>query len=132
MRISKPQINDKVILDDSLDEVRFSFKYLQDKSITPKTESKFYYDFLFRLKRLSELGWLGINHSDKHSYGVELIPINQIKYTENISVLTRDISKLTVFRATGDNHAFMGVRDRKCFYVIFIEAKFGDIYSHGK
>ena len=36
------------------------------------------------------------------------------------------------YRATGDNHVFLGYRDNNVFQVIFIEYQFGDVYVHGK
>lgn len=36
-----------------------------------------------------------------------------------------------VFRATGDNHVFLGYHQKDTFEVIFIEYSFGDIYTHG-
>ena len=130
MKIPKPKLDDNIFVSEKREEIVFSFKYLQDKSITDKTQSEFYYKYLFRLKKLCELGWKEINKSHKHSFGTEKIPREQINSKSDIPILTDDVTKLTVFRATGDNHVFMGVRDDNCFYVIFIEANFGDIYSH--
>ena len=44
--------------------------------------------------------------------------------------LPAGINSLTVLRATGDNHAFLGIRDENVFRVIFIEYQFGDVYKH--
>ena len=41
-----------------------------------------------------------------------------------------DVTKLYVFRATGDNHAFLGYRNGNVFNVLFIEYAFGDVYKH--
>lgn len=40
------------------------------------------------------------------------------------------MASLLVFRATGDNHVFLGYREGNVFQVIFIEYQFGDVYSH--
>lgn len=37
---------------------------------------------------------------------------------------------LLVFRATGDNHVFLGYREENVFQVIFVEYQFGDVYRH--
>lgn len=41
-----------------------------------------------------------------------------------------NVEKLLVLRATGDNHAFLGIREDNIFQIIFIEYQFGDIYNH--
>lgn len=110
----------------------FSFKYLRPNSIKKAKDPKFFYEFLMRLKELSEQGWKGIRESSRHHYGMEKIPRNQIKcdLTSVGDILTDDIQHLDVFRATKDNHPFLGIQVDKVFHILFIEAKFGDIYNH--
>ena len=105
----------------------FSFEYLQENQ-AKKKDGKFLHDFLNRLKKLSELGWDEINKSDKHSYGVEPIPVSDFVIKKQIPILTDDVKKLSVFRAVGDNRIFAGIRDNEIFYIILIEYIFGDIY----
>lgn len=105
----------------------FSFEYLQENQ-SKKKDGKFLHDFLNRLKKLSELGWDEINKSDKHSYGVETIPVSDFVIRKQIPILTDDVKKLSVFRASGDNHIFAGIRDNEVFYIILIEYVFGDVY----
>ncbi|WP_343764404.1 hypothetical protein [Gangjinia marincola] len=45
--------------------------------------------------------------------------------------ITPDVQHLQVFRATGDNRVFLGLRKENIFHVIFMEEQFGDIYNHG-
>ena len=82
-----------------------------------------------RLKTLSELGWKAIEVSGRHQYGMEKIPRGQIKPSVP-SFVTKEVP-LFVFRSTGGNLPFVGVRQGKIFQVIFIETEFGDIYNHG-
>jgi len=107
----------------------FCFKYLQDASLKGCVDHKFYYEFLFRLKKLSELGWKGINVSGRHSFGTEKMPIREIK-PDLPHIITADVNELTVFRATGSNLPFLGIQNQDKFHVIFIETNFGDIYNH--
>lgn len=107
----------------------FCFKYLQDVSIKNCNDHKFFFDFIFRLKKLGELGWQEISRSARHSFGTEKIPIKQIKPTLP-AVITDDIDELTVFRANGNNLPFLGIRKTNVFHVIFVETDFGDIYNH--
>jgi len=41
-----------------------------------------------------------------------------------------EIKDLVVFRATGDNRAFLGIRNDDIFHIVFIEENFGDVYEH--
>lgn len=109
----------------------FSFKYLQDNSIKDCTDAKFFYNFLFRLKKLSELGWAEIRKSHKHSFGME--PLTQTQIVPDTKLLpdfiTPDV-ELHVFRSSGDNRTFVGFQKSKIFYIFYIEAAFGDICTH--
>lgn len=44
--------------------------------------------------------------------------------------IPNEIQKFLVLRATGDNHPFLGYRDKDTFQVVFLEAEFGDVYKH--
>jgi hypothetical protein len=108
----------------------FCFKHLQDISIKNSIDVDFFRNFLFRLKQLAELGWKEIEKAPRHGFGVERIPIKELKPTNYPPIITPDITHLTVFRAGGNNRPFLGVRNSDIFHVIFIETKFGDIYDH--
>ncbi len=110
----------------TIDYPIFCFKYL---TIKAKGDFKFYYNFILRLKQLSELGWKQIQTSPKHSFGTEKIPVNKIK-KDMPKFVTPDVENLIVFRASGDNRPFLGLRNGNIFHIIFIEEKFGDIYDH--
>ncbi|MDR2145227.1 MAG: hypothetical protein LBE91_02040 [Tannerella sp.] len=109
---------------------KFCFKYLQEVSFNKSNDFYFFIDFLLRLKKLSELGWNEINKSDRHSYGYELISINQIRQNKLPEIITKDMKTLTVFRANGQNKPFIGIRNGDIFHIIFIETNFGDVYNH--
>lgn len=107
----------------------FCFKYLNKVSISECQDHKFFINFLFRLKALSNLGWNEIRKTQRHGYGMEQIPIEQIKPQLPICV-TPDVKALHVFRANGDNRPFIGIQIDRVFRIFFIETKFGDIYDH--
>jgi hypothetical protein len=112
------------------DYPKFCFKYLMNEpKADPKSKPGFYAEFVGRLKKLSSLGWDGIDHADKHGLGYEKMSIKKIK-TKNLPMITPDMDYLTVFRATGDNRAFLGIRQNDVFHVILIEENFGDVYDH--
>lgn len=108
----------------------FCFKYLQRYSYNSCTDASFFIEFLERLQKLGQLGWQQIQGSGRHSFGMEKMPIKQIKAKNYPSIVTEDVEELTVFRATGSNLPFLGLRIGDTFQVIFIETKFGDIYNH--
>jgi hypothetical protein len=108
----------------------FCFKYLNDISIKKCKDYKFFFDFLMRLQKLSGLGWDGIRMSSHHSYGMEKIPVRNIK-PKLPDVITPDIEELDVFRANGNKLPFVGIQIQNIFRILFIETEFGDIYDHG-
>lgn len=108
----------------------FSFRYLQDDSIRKCADKGFLFQFLTRLRKLSELGWAEIAKSHRHSFGFEYLPLVEFRPAVGAGIVTEDVSKLAVFRATGDNRIFAGVRAGDVFHVIFVETRFGDICPH--
>lgn len=109
----------------------FSFRWLQDYSIDGCRDAKFFHDVLMRMQKLSELGWDGIRRSARHSFGMESIPVGQIKPKVLPQIITPDVKNLHVLRAVGDNRPMVGLQHGKIFHVIFLEANFGDVYNHG-
>lgn len=73
------------------------------------------------------MDWNTVGVSQRHSFGCEKIPVTAIKKDLK---LTREVTFLLAFRATGDNHVFLGFRDGNVFHVVYIESQFGDIYDH--
>lgn len=113
-----------------VDHPIFSFRYLRDVSIDKCKDPNFFHDFLMRLQKLSELGWEEIRKSGRHAFGREKIPVDIIKPRRRLPSFVTSEVDLDVFRATGDNHVFVGIQQGKIFYIFFIEASFGDIYPH--
>jgi hypothetical protein len=109
----------------------FCFKYLQQYSYNNCSDSSFFIAFLERLKKLGGLGWYAINGSARHSFGTEKISVDVLKPRLFPPIVTEEVRELTVFRATGKNLPFLGLRLNDTFQVIFIETNFGDIYDHG-
>lgn len=108
----------------------FGFSELKDISyIKGEKDGKFFICFLSRLKKLSLLDWKTVSVSAKHSYGWEIMKVDNMTDAARTKV-PAGMDKLLVFRATGDNHVFFGYRNQNIFEVIFIEYAFGDIYRH--
>lgn len=115
----------------TIDHPLFSFKYLKSTSIKECTDYKFFYNFLIRLQKLSELGWEGIRNSHRHSYGMEQVSQDSIvPDTQNLPEFITPEVELHVFRSSGDKKTFVGWQSGKMFYVFYIEAKHGEICRH--
>lgn len=108
--------------------ITFSFDFLHEVSFTDCKNASFFIQFFKRLKILSSKEWNEIETSSRHSFGYERITIKSIKKDLH---LTQEVSYLYAFRATGDNHVFLGFREGSVFKIVFIETSFGDIYDHG-
>lgn len=131
-RIKPPKAIEAPIIGKTQQPIVFNFSELQPFSyVEGKKDGTFFIKFLERLQKLSGLIWNCINGSARHSFGTEKLYVKDLtKAAENL--VPKGMSSLTVFRATGDNHSFLGYRDANdVFKVIFIEYNFGDVYSHG-
>ena len=111
-----------------IDYPLFSFRHLQHTSFPDCKDISFFPSFMKRLKNLSELGWNGINTSQRHGYGMEKIPQDIIR-PQLPTIITPEV-QLFAFRATGNNLPFVGFREGKIFHILFIETTFGNIYDH--
>lgn len=125
----RKQLNDIQVVQ-SIEYPLFSFRWLIDYSIDVCKDYKFFHSYLIRLQKLSELGWDEIHKSSRHSFGMEKMPIKDIKPKLLPPIISPDVKELDVFRAVGDNRPMIGFQEGKIFHVIFIEAKFGDVYEH--
>ena len=112
------------------ERIVFGFSELRPYSyVDSRNDSDFFISFLGRLKKLSTLDWNTVNLSARHSFGLE--KMNVCDMTKAAQAQVPDgMTSLLVFRATGDNHAFLGYREGNVFQVIFVEYQFGDVYSH--
>ena len=114
------------------ERIVFGFSELRPYSyVNSHNDSLFFISFLERLKKLSSLDWNTVNTSARHSFGFEKMPVDSLTTAAKQHVPV-GMTSLLVFRASGDNHVFLGYRDNNVFQVIFIEYNFGDVYFHGK
>lgn len=113
-----------------IDYPLFSFRYLKEESYTDTKDYKFLSGVITRFHRLSEFGWENIRASHKHSLGMESIPKDEIT-SELPSIVTPDVKKVHLLRASGDNRAMIGLQEGKIFHVFFIAANYDDFYTHG-
>lgn len=97
---------------------------------TDTKDYKFLSGVITRFHKFSEFGWENIRFSHKHSLGMESIPIDEIT-SESPSIVTPDVKKVHLLRASGDNRAMIGLQEGKIFHVFFIAANFTDFYTHG-
>jgi hypothetical protein len=126
----KPQSVPAGIVTQLPPKIVFGFSQLKRLSyVDARNDSAFFIDYLSRLQKLSELDWNIVWKTQRHGLGTEMIPRSSLKVAAQ-NQIPEDMDKLIVFRATGNNHAFLGYRDGNIFQVLFIEYQFGDIYKH--
>lgn len=126
----KPQIPLSAPVGKVTERVSFGFSELRAHSYTEgNKDGRFFIDFLARLKKLCSVDWNTINVSGRHSFGTEKMLVKNLAPAARKSV-PAGMDSLTVLRATGDNHAFLGYREGNIFQIIFIEYQFGDVYAH--
>ena len=82
---------------------------------------------LDKLHQLSQLTWVQLHQSPKHSYGYEKIPRNAIKRPVP-SQITEDVT-LIAFRFHG-KAAMVGYREHEIFHIIWFDRDFS-LYNHG-
>lgn len=114
------------------EKIVFGFSELRPFSyVNNEHDSAFFIFFLERLKKLCSLEWNTVNTSARHSFGLEKMQVESLTTAAKQHVPV-GMTSLLVFRASGDNHVFLGYRDKNIFQIIFIEYNFGDVYFHGK
>jgi len=112
------------------ERIVFGFSELRPYSyVSSNNDSDFFISFLKRLQKLSSIDWNTANSSARHSFGFEKMNVNTMTHAAK-DFVPKGMTSLLVFRATGDNHVFLGYRERNVFQVIFVEYQFGDVYSH--
>jgi hypothetical protein len=104
----------------------FCFKHLK---LDFKKDHEYYFRFVERIQKLSQLTWKQINVAHRHGFGTEKMPVGEIK-PDLPNFVTPYVTDLTVFRANGDNRPFLGLRKNNIFHIIFLEETFGDVYNH--
>lgn len=113
----------------------FSFKHLDRSLYAGHADASFFVGLLDRLREISrhavEECWVAGHHT---VIGTEVLPLET--FSPAVQRVAKegfkDVGKLTVFRAAGDNRAMAGVLLGGVFYIIGIEAKINTLYRHGK
>lgn len=112
------------------DLVSFGFSELKEISYTSaKNDSIFFVNFLKRLSKLCQLEWSQLYITGRHSFGTETISVDNLKESAR-NLIPDGMTKLIVLRTSGNNHSFLGYRDKNIFQIMFIEYNFGDVYEH--
>ena len=84
-------------------------------------------EFLDKWHKRSLISWTEFVNHHRHGLGSEFIPKKEIK-----AQIPRQFQELTKFRVSRhqENLPFVGWKDGGIFYVLWIETKYGDLYSH--
>lgn len=85
-------------------------------------------EFLVKWVKRCAFTWKELQQHPRHALGFEMLPRKQIK-PEPPDHLREDM--YMVFRHDG-NLPFVGFKAGDTFYVLWIEADYGDLYDHGR
>lgn len=103
-----------------------SFRHLQPRFGVEQMSDKQRSEFLIKWVKRCQFTWKELIQHPKHGLGYEEIPCSQFSPQKPEFL---NIPKYMVFRHEG-NHAFAGFKAGDTFYVLWIEARYNDLYSH--
>ncbi len=86
---------------------------------------------LMRIEKLASMTFDEIRASHRHQYGAEKIPVS--RFTPSLPDPFPDEvvpTELLVYRRNSNNNVFAAHRIGSTLHVLFIEARFGDLYTH--
>lgn len=84
--------------------------------------------FAVRLQTLASMTWNDIRLADRHGYGSEKLPVDDLSISLPSSF--EDEDHVTVLRYDG-LLPMVGVRRQSTFHILAIERQFGELYDHG-
>ncbi|MDO5031289.1 hypothetical protein [Corynebacterium sp.] len=105
-----------------------SFRHLQPGWGFEELTDKQRLAFLTKWHKRCRMPWVELSQQSRHGLGSEQLPRRVIK--PHIPQQFTDVEKFHVYRHEG-NHALVGWKSGHIFYVIWIEARFNDLYDHG-
>lgn len=82
--------------------------------------------FLVKWSKRSTFTWAELGIQGKHGLGFEHLPARKFRPSVPESL---EEDKYMVFRHDG-NHVFAGFKAGDAFYVLWVEASYGDLYKH--
>jgi len=129
-RGSRPAKNDATLPESTSHEAsgypRLSLRHLQRDYGVEELSVPQRAAFLLKWAKRSQITWVDLNAHQRHGLGSEQMPASQIKPTAPQELAQE---RYMVFRHDG-NLPFAGYRVGDTFYVLWIEAKYGDLYDH--
>lgn len=107
----------------------FSFEYLDHEFCLEQCDKDQKSDLAEAIVKRANIMWRDLQIAGRHKLGTERIDVEQTAISERIPPRFTD-GRLIVFRYSG-NLPMVGFRHQRIFYVLAIEAHFGDLYVHG-
>jgi hypothetical protein len=108
----------------------FSFEHLHHDFHLDKCDRDGKAALAEALVKRSSMTWAGIYSADRHGLGSENMPVKQTRLRGKIPERFSDHDKLLILRYHG-NKPMAGFRVERVYYVLAVEAEFGDLYDHG-
>lgn len=106
----------------------FCFKHCQTQFTIDDCDNDAKVRLAEKIYKLSNINWNEIQKSPRHAMGHEIINLNSIRVP--LPVKTPGDRNFLSFRLGGGKKSvFIGYRERKVFYVVWIDPN-GEVYSH--
>lgn len=104
-----------------------SFRFIQNGWGTGQLTDKQRQQLLHKWEQRCAITWKDLGQHPKHGLGSEFLPVAKIK--PQIPPQFQGQDRVRVYRHEG-NGALAGFKVDSIFYILWIEAKFGDLYDH--
>ena len=124
-KASDRQVTTKPVLEGG-GHLLLSFRHLQPRFGVEEMSERQRSEFLLKWAKRSGFTWRQLQSHPKHGLGYEMLPRRQFRPS-----LPEDLEedRYMVFRHDG-NLPFAGFKVGDTFYVLWIETRFGTLYSH--
>lgn len=105
-----------------------SFRHLQPRFGVEEMSERQRSEFMVKWAKRCSFTWTELQTHRKHALGFEMLPRKQFRPNPPESL---EEDSYMVFRHDG-NMPFAGFKAGDTYYVLWIEARYGDLYPHGK
>jgi hypothetical protein len=114
--------------DHSTGHPKFCLRFLQRGFDVANLDRDRRADLALTLQQRSSMTWTELHQAGRHGQGYELIPRHRL--TAPIPAVFADRDRFHVFRYSG-KLPMAGVRAGDVLHIVWIEARFNELYDHG-
>lgn len=114
--------------DHSTGHPKFCLRFLQRGFDVENLDRDQRAEFAVTLQQRASMTWSQLHQAARHGQGYELIPRQRLRAP--VPAVFADRDKFHVFRYSG-RLPMAGVRANDVFHIVWIEARFNELYDHG-